>query len=448
MSVQDEKSGALRFIPTVRTIVLAAALIVPLLFFGMGVEYALPALAGDMFILAAYLLETKRLRQNGLEAAPLPTPHRRVGDEVELSYTLTNRGARALKAVVRQPMPEGWEAIRDRVELTVPPKSAVDVSFTARPPRRGLHVFPDPELTYRAERGWFAIRVRRGPGAEVLVHPALGALVEVERMRRGRGMVLHGLRRRRTVGTGSEFERLRAYLPDDDFRHINWKNTARMGKPVTNVYQSEKGRDVLICVDCGRMMGQAAGSMRVIDAAVEAGIVLTRSVVKEGDRPGMVAFRDKVENYLPVKGGKVGAMRVTDALAGLEASPVHTSYSALAEAVSARQNRRSLVVVFTDFNDPQLAEDLAAAMRLLRVRHAAVVIGVRDRVLDEVAAAPYADRKGLCRALAAARLAEERDAAALDLRKLGVEVVESDGPGMAVAAVERYLSVKAGRMLD
>ena len=435
-------------VASARTLILAAALSVPLLFFGLGVEYALPALAGDMFIIAVYLLENKRLRLNGLDLAALPSPPGRVGEDVELSYTLTNRGARALRAAVRQPMPEGWEALRNRVELTVPPRSAVDVSFAARPPRRGLHVFPDPELTCRAERGWFALRSRRGPGAEVLVHPSLSSLVQVERMRRGRGMVRQGLRRRRTVGTGSEFERLRVYLPDDDFRHINWKNTARMGKPVTNVYQSEKGRDVLICVDCGRMMGQAAGAERVIDAAVEAGIVLARSVVKEGDRPGLVAFRDKVENYLPVKGGKVGAMRVTDALAGLEASPVHTSYSALAEAVGTRQNRRSLVVVFTDFNDPQLAEDLAAAMRLLRVRHAAIVVGVRDRVLDEVAAAPYEDRRGLCRALAAARLAEERDAAALDLRKLGVEVVESDGPGMAVAAVERYLSVKAGRMLD
>lgn len=267
-------------------------------------------------------------------------------------------------------------------------------------------------------------------------------------MRRGKGMVVRGLRRHRQIGTGSEFERLRSYEPDDDFRHINWKTTARAGKPLTNIYQAERGRDVLLCIDCGRMMGQAAGNGSVLDLAVEAAMILNQAVLKEGDRPGMIAFRDRVENYLPPKGGKVGAKRVADALAGLAPSPVHTSFANLAAAIGARQNRRALIVVFTDLGDPQLAIDLADAMRLLRSRHVAVVLGVRDPLLETVAASPTHDRASTCRALAAAKLLEERNTAGMDLRKLGVDVVECEGAGMVTAALNRYLSVKASRLLD
>lgn len=436
-------------IPGRRTAALAAVFAIPLLFLGMERAFLYPVLAGDLALLALYLLESRKLHRaaGAIMVSPAPLPAVRVGDTTTVSYTVANRGALPLSLSLRQDMPDGWRPGRDRVKLKLAPMSEAQIRFTCRSERRGQFVFPEPEVTL-GRGGWFFLRRRIGPGAQALVHPAMTGLAEVERMRRGRGMIRQGLRRRRQVGSGSEFERLRAYLPDDDFRHVNWKNTARLGKPVTNIYQAEKGRDVLICIDCGRMMGQIAGETRVLDAAVEAGMILARAVAKEGDRPGFVAFRDKVENYIPVKSGKVGAKRVADAIARLEVHPVHTSFAALAAAIGARQNRRSLVVIFTDFNDPQLAEDLAAAMRLLRSRHAAIVVGMRDPVLDEVAAGPTRGRENLCRALAAATLAEERDTAALDLRKLGVEVVECGEARMAASAVERYLSVKAGRMLD
>lgn len=435
-------------IPTRRTVAAAAVFALPLLFLAVAPDAVLPALAGDVFLFSLYLLESRRLGSARVTATPDEGVVSRIGEETAIRYTIRNPEARTLSLVVRQPLPEGWTSEEDdAVPLSVPPGRKVAVTFYARPSRRGAFVFPEPEITLRAG-GWFALRRRSSPAARVLVYPALEKLGEVERMRRGRGMVLRGLRRHRQVGTGSEFERLRAYEPDDDFRHINWKTAARSGRPVTNVYQSERGRDVLLCMDCGRMMGQAAGGARILDMAVEAAMILNRAVVKEGDRPGMVAFRDRVENYLPVKGGKVGARRVADALAALDVSPVHTSFANLAAAIGARQNRRALIVIFTDFNDPQLAVDLADAMRLLRSRHAAIVVGIRDPILETVAATPVSGRAALCRQAAAGMLAEERDAASLEIRKLGVEVLECDSAGMATAVIDRYLSVKAGRFLD
>ena len=58
----------------------------------------------------------------------------------------------------------------------------------------------------------------------------------------------------RQFGEGTEFERLREYLPDDEYRRINWKATARRNFPVTTEYQTERSQQVIAVLDVGRMM--------------------------------------------------------------------------------------------------------------------------------------------------------------------------------------------------
>ena len=63
-----------------------------------------------------------------------------------------------------------------------------------------------------------------------------------------------GLRHVRTIGAGSEFERLRDYTPDDEFRRINWKATARRQRPISVEYETERSQHVVYVLDTGRLM--------------------------------------------------------------------------------------------------------------------------------------------------------------------------------------------------
>src|SRR5437764_1031252 len=64
-----------------------------------------------------------------------------------------------------------------------------------------------------------------------------------------------GQRSRGPLGLGLEFESVRDYLPDDDIRQVNWRATARLGRPMSNQHRVEQDRDVLCVVDAGRLMG-------------------------------------------------------------------------------------------------------------------------------------------------------------------------------------------------
>jgi uncharacterized protein (DUF58 family) len=104
--------------------------------------------------------------------------------------------------------------------------------------------------------------------------------------------LLAGVRASKLRGRGLNFEELRAYLPGDDIRNIDWKVTARTGKPHTRVYTEERDRAALLLVD--QRLGMFFGSQRRTKSAVaaEAAAASAWRVLSVGDRPGGLIFDD------------------------------------------------------------------------------------------------------------------------------------------------------------
>ena len=69
-----------------------------------------------------------------------------------------------------------------------------------------------------------------------------------------------GISARGPLGLGTEFELVRDYLPDDDIRQVNWRATARLGRPMSNQYRIEQDRDVIVVVDAGPAVRRAAAA--------------------------------------------------------------------------------------------------------------------------------------------------------------------------------------------
>ena len=59
----------------------------------------------------------------------------------------------------------------------------------------------------------------------------------------------YGILRSMSKGRGMEFSEVRAYLPGDDIRNIDWRITARTGRPYTKMFREERDRNVYIILD-------------------------------------------------------------------------------------------------------------------------------------------------------------------------------------------------------
>jgi len=105
--------------------------------------------------------------------------------------------------------------------------------------------------------------------------------------------LLAGRHASKVRGRGLAFEELRPYLPGDDIRTMDWRVTARTGRPHVRVYSEEKDRPVLLLVD--QRQNMFFGSQRAMKsvAAAEVAALVAWRVLADGDRVGGFVFGDQ-----------------------------------------------------------------------------------------------------------------------------------------------------------
>ena len=104
--------------------------------------------------------------------------------------------------------------------------------------------------------------------------------------------VLHGRHASRLRGRGLNFEELRGYLPGDDIRNVDWKATARTGKPQVRVYTEERDRPVWLLVNQRQSMFFGSRDRMKSVTAAEAAALAAWRVLGAGDRVGTMVYDD------------------------------------------------------------------------------------------------------------------------------------------------------------
>lgn len=184
----------------------------------------------------------------------------------------------------------------------------------------------------------------------------------------------------RTVwhGTGIDFADLRAYVPEDDVRHIDWNVTARLDEPFVRQYSEDRELTAWLVVDRSASMrfGGGAGKESV---ATELAVALSRLVSQGGNRVGAILYDNDAQRVVPPRSGRDQVLRIAYELMrppvsrGPGATTDLTAMLRLAAATTVK--RRSLVFVMSDFiGEPGWDRPLAQ----LTHRHEVVVIRVVD----------------------------------------------------------------------
>ena len=114
----------------------------------------------------------------------------------------------------------------------------------------------------------------------------------------------------RFKGRGVEFDESRPYEPGDDLRHMDWRVTARTGKPHTKVFREERDRPVILWLDLRRpMLFATRGAYKAVRAAQTAALVAW-SAVANGDRLGGLVFSEHEHVELRPRLGHRAALRL------------------------------------------------------------------------------------------------------------------------------------------
>ena len=309
--------------------------------------------------------------------------------------------------------------------------------------RRGRHVLPGPATRSVGPLRLGAWYHRSPDGGEVLVYPDMPAAFRLAMDVRYGRFREEGRRSRGPLGLGTELESIRDYQPDDDIRQVNWRATARVGRPMSNQYRAEQDREVICLVDPGRVMAAPIGDRTRMDAAVDAVAAMAAVADEVGDRIGVVAFTDRVIRALDPR--RANGRAVVRAVFDLEAAPVDSNYELAFRRITGA--KRAFVLILTDLLDEGAAAPLNDAMAILARHHSVAVAAVRDDGIDRVATAPPESGADAYRMAVALDVLESRRLVTTKLARFGAEVIEAPLEEFSSACVGAYLrSRRLGRL--
>jgi uncharacterized protein (DUF58 family) len=361
--------------------------------------------------------------------------------------SLMNYSSRTHFAHVKDDAHQDLNASPDQHEMYLPARRTIELEYAMRPSKRGIFRFENIYVRrFSWLRFWSQFRHIPVPG-DLNVYPDMQQLAEYAVLARTNRLSLIGMRKTRRVGQDNNFERLRDYNEDDNFKHIDWRSSARRNKLTVRQFQTDQSQRVMFLLDCGRMMTNEDGRLTMVDHALNAILMLSYVALSQGDSVGMMAFSDRVHSYVPIRGGKAQMNRLIHA--GFDRFPefVPTRFDKAFLHFTNNCRRRSMVFLITNVIDDVSAIEVTNYLNSLTRTHLPVLALLRDTRIFDYADNPNEDEVVLYRSAAASQVILWRSDLIRKIQHSGVLAVDAFPNDLTSPLVNQYLEAKAKHLL-
>lgn len=358
-----------------------------------------------------------------------------------------NRSRRELQVEVRDDIPDECEATPEEFSLRLPPQSRSLVDYELRARRRGAFYLENIYLRVSSRLKLWQRHLRFSAANELDVYPDMRQMREYALLARADRLNLMGMRRARRIGQDNEFERLRDYTLDDNYKHIDWRSTARRGKLTVKDFQANQSQRVVFLIDCGRMMTLTSQGISLLDHALNATLMLSYVALRRGDSVGLVCFADEIQRYVPPRSGMNQMNRLLHASFDRSAQLVESRYDEAFVYLNSHCRKRSLVILITNIIDEVNSNQVGQYLTSMVGRHLPLAVLLRDHSVFDAAHVRGADDAGLYRAAAASQIVTWRRSVLVDLESQGVLSLDVFPEQMTASLVNRYLEIKARHLL-
>ncbi len=368
-------------------------------------------------------------------------------DEIEaIPLEIRTTASRPLRMIIRQTWPDTIEGRASERTAICRPGEVVKVEMPVRAIARGSSAIERPWVaaTFRG----LIERITPIPAAtELHVLPNLKAVKRLHKQLNAFALRGLGARSAPRLGKGREFDRLRDYVSDDDYRDIAWRASARHGRLIVREFRLDRSQDILICLDQGHRMAARVAQITRLDHAVNATVLISYICNRMEDKVGLVAFDTDVDKGIVSGRGSAHLRAITSYVTSLEAAYRYTDYLALATQLRRRLHHRTLILMLTVLPEREERFGLLRAVEMLAPQHLPLVIALSDPNLKAAARFLPSNREELARTLVARELWTNRMELMRDLRARGALVVESTPEDAGIDAVNAYIDVKRRQLL-
>jgi uncharacterized protein (DUF58 family) len=371
------------------------------------------------------------------------TPSQLHVDQPErIAWIVENPSGFPLMLQLSDRIPDGARADPATLEVNAPARSRTTIPYALIPAERGMVAFGDLDYRIRGPLGLAWVQKRLPARLEMRCLPHLANAKAAELAERRALLRQAGSHRYRWRGAGTAFESLREYSSQDDIRWVDWKATARLNRPISRNFEVERHQQVMLLVDASRALTTFCGHRTKFDAMLEAAILVARAALDQGDGLGLVVFADQVDVYLHPRRERAQLKAVLDNLYAKRPRLVEPNFEAALTLAAKRNVRRTLFILLTDVTVIEAARRMLLYLRTLTPRHLPLVVTIADETLEQNELLEPRTVEEFYRVGVATELMYERTLLLEELRRCGVEVLDSRADQVAARAIERYLDLK------
>ena len=258
-----------------------------------------------------------------------------------------------------------------------------------------------------------------------------------------------GQKLQRLRGDGTEFDGLTEWLPGMDKRSIDWKHSARHGTLLSREFRTERNHNIVFAFDSGHLMAEevenveTGEAMTKLDRALNAALLMAFVSLKIGDKIGMYAFDERPYLYAPAIGNTRSFAQIRRVSAQVNYSTAETNFTLGLSQLAQNLQRRTLIVVFTDFVDSTQAELMVENMARLLKRHIVIFVAFRNTALDKLITQSADTPEEAAASLIGDGLMRERDIVLRRLERMGVNVIDADAETLNMKVLNTYMLLKA-----
>jgi len=338
------------------------------------------------------------------------------------------------------------------VRLTVEGGRRIEAVYMVTPTSRGDVVFAPADVRIRSRWGFWDLLERIGPTERRRVFPDFGQVARYAWLAGDRRLQEIGVKTYQLRGQGTDFKQLSEYRVGDAVRHIDWRATLRLGKPIVRQFQDERDQCVMLLVDCGRRMRADDRAAKVgtthFDQVLNAVMLLSYVALAQGDAVGAMTFGTPPggERAFAPRKGTQALNALMGHLYDVQPTLTHSDYVGAARTLLQRQHKRSLVVVITNFRDEDSTE-LSHALRLLRRRHLVLLASLRERIVGELIRQPLGGTDAPIDVAAAHLYEQSRRDAFHRLSTRDALMADAEPDRLGVELVNRYHAVKRAGLI-
>ena len=257
-------------------------------------------------------------------------------------------------------------------------------------------------------------------------------------------------------GSGMEFEEVREYSPGDEVKNIDWKVSARMGRPYVKLFREERELVVMLLVDMSASGNFGTASRTKREVAAEMAAILAFNAIRNNDKVGALLFTSEVEKHIPPQKGAAHVWRVIREIFAFEPQNPGTDIEKAIRYMGQVCRKKTVCFVISDF----LSQGYAKQMKIAGNKHemTGVVLSdpgdfrlpeggiflARDFETGETVLLDAFDPK--TRKAYADRKREEYAGILESLKSSDVDAIEISTDGDAADSLVRYFRIREKRM--